>query len=120
MFPHLDAAAGVTWSDDAPLDLEHLERAPAAAGVLVLVHGGANIAEQVVWADDAPNLRLRLLDLIGGARRAAPELARWLGHGHLRFRYAVVRDGRRRMAAAERMKEEARRASLAGTRGRQA
>ncbi len=103
VFPHLDAANGVTWSDDAVLDLAHVEAAPSAPGVLVLVHGGAGVVEQALWAEATHNLRTRVIDLLSGGAQEAPQIAHWLERGHLRFRCAEVRDDARRCAVASRV-----------------
>jgi CBS domain-containing protein len=55
-FPHLDEATHLTWTDDAPLDLAHLDAVPDGPGLLQLVHGGAGLPERVVWVESCENL----------------------------------------------------------------
>lgn len=102
-FPHWDAELGVSWSDDTPLDVEHIARAPREPGVYVLVSGGAGKFELEVWADAANSLRIRLLELRGGAQE--PALAAVLAGGELRFRTAIVLDSVKRAAMVARLRE---------------
>lgn len=104
-FPHYDAAVGVTWSDDAPLALEHADLAPATAGLLAIVHGGIGRPEQVVWAEAADHLQRRICELAAGGG-VPPGLDGARERRELRFRCAEVVD------------PEARGRALAATRAR--
>ena len=89
-FPHFDVGAGVSFSDDVPLDSVHAARAPNAAGVVALVLGGATKSEHVMWAEACGNVRHRLDELLRRPIHEIPALAAALASGHLRFRAAVV------------------------------
>jgi len=92
-FPHLDAQTGLAWTDDWPLDLEHLEAAPDGPGLVVLTHGGAGVPERTVWAESCHNVYARLADIVSTPQTDHPGLAFWLGHGPLRFRAAYLPEG---------------------------
>jgi CBS domain-containing protein len=89
-FPHMDDRTGLAWTDDFPLELDHVEGAPDEAGILVLIQGGAGSTEQVVWAETAHNLRTRLIDVLSLPQ--APRLAKVLALRGLRFRAAATAD----------------------------
>jgi hypothetical protein len=91
-FPHFDVAAGVSWTDDAPLDLLHAEAAPNGPGVLALVYGRAGVAERVTWAESCSNVRSRIYALLKEPPFDMPALARAVAEGHLRFRAAWIAD----------------------------
>lgn len=102
-FPHYDQASGVSWTDDTELDLDHVGIAPDGPGVLVLVRGGREISEAVVWAEAAFNVRTRLYDILS-LPQDAPLLARMLRDDHhLRFRAASIQDPSVRMKVLERL-----------------
>jgi len=107
-FPHYDEDTGAIWTDARALEQDHVEAAPDAPGVLVLLHGGRNVPEIAVWAESTQNLRTRLLDLLSEPQSAAP-LARWIEGGGLRFRAAAVPDPERRKRLANLMMTRARR-----------
>jgi CBS domain-containing protein len=95
-FPHFDAAAGVSWTDDAPLELAQLDDAPNGPGVLALVYGRAGVAERVTWAESCANVRARLHALLQAPPLEAPALRCALAEGHLRFRAASIPDAAER------------------------
>jgi CBS domain-containing protein len=101
-FPHLDPQTGLVWTDDWPLDLEHLEAAPDGPGLVVLTHGGAGRPERTVWAESCHNVFARLADIVSTPRTDHPGLAFWLDRGPLRFRVAPLteHDWRRQPPAA--------------------
>ncbi|HMR77325.1 MAG TPA: CBS domain-containing protein [Polyangiaceae bacterium] len=102
-FPHYDKLHAVTWGNDELLDLEHVEAAPDRAGVLLLVAGGKDKTERVIWAESAYNVRTRLYDLLSRPQDDHPELANLLQRHHvgLRFRAtAIESEARRRSLAA--------------------
>jgi len=111
-FPHLDDALGVPFSDDAPLEAAHVERAPSAPGVLALVHGDAGLAERLVWAEAARDLQARLRGLLAGGLRAIPRLERFHEQRRLRFRCAIVADEEERREVADRLLARARRTDV--------
>ncbi len=108
-FPHYDSKAGVSWTDDTEMDLEHMGAAPDGPGVFVLVRGGRGVTETVVWAEAAYNVRTRLYDILSLPQDAAL-LARILREDHeLRFRAASVPDANRRMKMLEGLLSDAHR-----------
>jgi CBS domain-containing protein len=105
-FPHYDAATGAVWTDPCALDEAHIDTAPEGPGVIVLIHGGRNRPENVVWAGATHNLRTRLLDLLSEPQRT-PQLARFIEDGSLRFRASMVLNPARRKEVAEQILEAA-------------
>jgi CBS domain-containing protein len=89
-FPHWDAAAQSSWTDESPLDKEHVSEAPDAAGVIVLVRGLVGETDAVVWAEACANVRHRLVALTAPASSEEPALASLLKRHSLRFRTAAV------------------------------
>jgi hypothetical protein len=67
-FPHYDADTGAVWSDPRPLSEGELDEAPAGPGVLVLIEGGRNQPDRVVWAEATAKVRSRL-PLVARAHR---------------------------------------------------
>lgn len=106
-FPHYDRATGLSWTDDAQLDHEHVEVAPDGPGVLVLVHGGKQTRDRMVWAEGVNNVRTRVAELLSVPQSDSPLLARALELGGLRFRAALTRDPEVRQRAAEALQGEA-------------
>jgi hypothetical protein len=86
-FPHLDTELGVSWTDDIPLEADRVEAAPDEPGILLLVEGGKERSERVVWGEAARSVRSRLLDLVS-LPQSQPTLAAILTHRDLRFRAA--------------------------------
>jgi CBS domain-containing protein len=103
-FPHYDAVMGVSWSDMAPFDAEHVEAAPRDPGVFVLSMGGIRRPESDLWVEPAPALRTRLVELLGLPEGDVPGLARILARRDLRFRYATVADSALRESVARRLR----------------
>lgn len=91
-FPHWDAGTQSSWTDEWPLDEQHVSHAPDAPGVLVLVRGPVGEADVVVWVEACANLRSRLVGLTTLGSSAVPTLARLLERHDLRFRAAAVRN----------------------------
>jgi len=89
-FPHWEAATGSSWTDEWPLDQEHVEHAPDAAGVLVLVRSLVGEVDAVVWVEACANVRERVRALTTLAYSAEPPLARLLERHDLLFRAALV------------------------------
>lgn len=106
-FPHLDRETGLTWTDDFPLDLEHLDAAPDGPGLLVLIHGGASLRERVVWAEPCENVSTRLAGMLSTPQTEQPLLSWWLARRPLRFRAAAVADASTRRRAIEGFLREA-------------
>lgn len=112
-FPHWDKTHGVTWTDDTPLLTERLDAAPDSPGVLVLVRGGRGVAEQVVWAEAAHNVRTRLYDLLARPQSDQPLLERILLElDGLRFRATALDSLERRQSIAESVMSRALRARM--------
>jgi CBS domain-containing protein len=104
-FPHFDRETGLTWSDDAPFDLDHAQFAPDGPGVLVLRLGGPNLPESDVWVEATNNARARVHDLLSLPqvnRRLTALLQRF--PSDLRFRAAPDWDAEHRAMVAERIR----------------
>ena len=98
-FPHFDYPTGVAWSDDALLDLQHLNQVPDEPGILKLRVGGADGPETDVWVEPTANLRERvraILTLPQADRRLMHLLERY--GARLRYRAAAVSGQRREHA----------------------
>jgi CBS domain-containing protein len=106
-FPHYDGERGLVWTDDTPLEMDRIEAAPEAPGVLLLVQGGANVVDHIVWAEAARDLRRRLLDLLSMPQNGTPQLARILERQNVRFRAAAVDEPARAQAIAQAMASRA-------------
>jgi hypothetical protein len=89
-FPHTDRESGLSWTDETPLDAEHVPAAPAGPGVLVLYHGGVGVPERAVWAEAPEDLRQRLTEMLTVPQPAL--LAAWLEYDGIRFRATSVSD----------------------------
>ncbi|MBK7583936.1 MAG: CBS domain-containing protein [Myxococcales bacterium] len=107
-FPHWDKARGVSWTDDTLLELDRVGGAPNGPGVLVLIRGGRNLEERVVWAETAHNVRTRLHDLLSRPQDDQPLLRRIIElYSGLRFRAALVTLADQREAIAESLMAQA-------------
>ncbi|HJL18771.1 MAG TPA: CBS domain-containing protein [Sandaracinaceae bacterium LLY-WYZ-13_1] len=106
-FPHQDAA-GLSWSELHELDVEHSEAAPDGPGLFVLVYDEKGRPSVPVWAEQSPNVRTRLHQIIAGPQDDQPWLQRILEHdgAALRFRAASVPDPYARAKALERAQAE--------------
>ena len=100
-FPHFDAATGLRWTDDTPVELTRVEIAPNGPGLLVLVYGGAGMRERVVWAESCENVRTRLYQILEAPGAEQRLLSRALRLGQLRFRAAAAPDAAARERALE-------------------
>jgi len=89
-FPHLDRETGLSWTDDLPLELDEIHAAPDGPGVLVILHGGAGVAERVLWAESSESMRHRLKEMLTTVQPGL--LGAWLEHGGLRFHAASAPD----------------------------
>lgn len=98
-FPHFDNATRLTWSDDAECREDNVSSVPQVEGLLVLVLGGAQAAEKVVWAEACENIQQHLVRLLAQPEARMPHLGGVLRTGKLRFRYAAVADITRRMTS---------------------
>jgi len=104
-FPHLDRETGLSWTDDLPLDVDEIQAAPDGPGVLVLLYGGAGVAERVLWAESSQSIRERLTEMFTTAQPGL--LGAWLEHGGLRFRAASAPDPAERAEALSAILHEA-------------
>ena len=111
-FPHFDAETRLTWTDDVPLDLGHLDIAPDGPGLLQLVHGGAGLPERVVWVESCENVYTRLTDMLVEPQRDTPILAWWLAQKPLWFRAAAAADPVARRQALDTLRARARRVEV--------
>ena len=84
-FPHRDRETGLVWTDDAPLDLDHLESAPDGPGIVQIIHGGPEQTEAVVWIEACGNCYTRLTDMLAEPQADQPILSWWLRHEPLRL-----------------------------------
>jgi hypothetical protein len=86
-FPNVDRETGTLWTGDFTLQLDSvLAEAPDGPGVIVLLHGGRNAPEIIVWAEAVDDVSGRLLQLVSEPQ--PPALRRLLELGNLRFRVA--------------------------------
>lgn len=102
-FPHWDGELNVSWSDDTPLDLDHVARAPREPGVFVLVSGGVGAYETDVWSEASNGVRGRLAEIVTTPQQG-PGLAAVLASGALRYRTAIVLDSVKREAMVDRLR----------------
>lgn len=91
-FPHYDSRTGAVWSDPEFLDLEHVEAAPMAPGVFIILDGGANRPERVVWGEASENVRQRLIDYLSNPAFRPSTMTSWWGGTNLRFKSARSQD----------------------------
>ncbi len=89
-FSHYDEDTGLNWTDDTPLEIDRIEAAPDAPGVVAIVSGGAGVRERVVWAETTNNMRTRLIDMLSLPQNQYPALKYWLDQHPLRFRAAAA------------------------------
>lgn len=89
-FPHLDTSLGVSWSDDWPLDMAHVDRAPDGPGLLRLVRSRPGAPDRVVASEARHNVRTRLVDLLSLPQPELGPLVDELERGTLRFRAAAT------------------------------
>ena len=111
-FPHFDEETHLTWTDDVPLALDHLDAVPDGPGLLQLVHGGAGLPERVVWVESCENLYARLTDMLATPQEDEVVLAWWLAQSGMRFRTAAAADPAARRAALEVLRARARHVRL--------
>jgi len=87
------------WTDEEVLSETGLLAAPAEPGIVLLQRRRPERSEHatVVWAESAPNVRRRLLEIW---QEPPPRIARWVASGTLRFRAAATAAvGRRQILA---------------------
>lgn len=94
--PHYDPDTGASWSDDHVLSLEHLDEAPAEAGVFILIRGGMGVQETMEWVESADDMRARLRNILGMPHAQTAHLQRVLAYRELRFRTASIGDAAER------------------------
>jgi CBS domain-containing protein len=106
-FPLFDRTLGISWTDEAELAIDALERAPDGPGLFVLIDSAPLRRDWIAWIEAAPNVRTRLDELL-----SAPQSDVLLGRilaGKLRFRAAAVANEGDQRRALEKLKEAARR-----------
>ena len=106
VFPHYDAAVGVSWSDPRKLCFDRVEAAPESGGVIMLERNEPGHTGRTVWAEAAGNMRKRLIDMLSVPREQPPVLSHWLREGSLEFRTAGLNDAAARGEALERLREQ--------------
>jgi CBS domain-containing protein len=89
-FAHHDAQSGFAWTDEARLTFEHVDAAPASAGVFELVEAAAGQPNRVVWQEGTHDLRRRLRDMLTRPADAPPHLVAAVIGGQLWFRCAPI------------------------------
>jgi hypothetical protein len=95
-FPHLDAATGLIWTDDARLDADKVAVAPDSPGLIVLFHDAPGVPRRIVWVEEAESVHTRLVEMVSLPQKN-PELVFWLRQAKgLRFRAAAMSDPERR------------------------
>jgi CBS domain-containing protein len=107
-FPHWDESMEVSWTDEWPVDVDAVPRAPAGPGVIALVTGRLGERDAIVWVESSGSLPDRLRRLVTG-QDGEPELRKVLSQPGIRFRAALVRDeaARVRIVAVLRQRMEA-------------
>lgn len=85
--PDLPPMPQLTWTDEEVLTETGLLAAPAEPGIVLLQRRRPDRAgpATVVWAESAPNLRRRLLEIW---QEPPARIARWVERGELHFRAA--------------------------------
>lgn len=96
-FPHYDAKTGTVWSNDTALDWQHVEAAPEGPGVVLVIRGGVDMNETVVWGECSENLRSTVTSYLDAPAGSPGFLSYWRGKGTLRFRTANVEDADERV-----------------------
>lgn len=101
-FPHRDPALGVSWTNAATLDAEHVASAPTDGGVIVLAMGGVRRPDCDLWVEACSGMRGRLMELLEIPQ--SPALASVLARRDLRFRCAIIGDAAARDSIANRLR----------------
>jgi CBS domain-containing protein len=91
-FPHWDEATKASWSDDLPLDSEHVADVAAMPGVLTVLSFRPDSADKVLWVEPCADLRARVRALERTPREELPEAVRPIERSHLRVRVAAILD----------------------------
>lgn len=66
-FPHYDAVACVSWTNDLPLRVEALAHAPDGPGLLRLIRTRVGVRDRVFLSEATPNVRARVQELLQSA-----------------------------------------------------
>ena len=106
-FPHHDDDTGLTWSDALALQTEALAEAPAGPGLLLLIAGGVDRPEHLIWAEENLDVRARLHALLTLPGVRPPTVNDWFARGPIRFRCAHVGDPATRGRALDRVLDHA-------------
>ncbi len=91
-FPHWDEATKASWSDDLPLDGEHVADVAAMPGVLAVFSFRSGSADRVLWVEPCNDLRARVRALERTPREDLPEAVRPVERSQLRLRVAAILD----------------------------
>lgn len=101
-FPHYDNDWDIFWSDDMLIDSMSMDAVPNGPGVLALIRGGANRAENLVWAEAVNSLPSRISELNSRAEDLDPMLVRLMNdEPELRVRVAHVLSAPKRTEIAD-------------------
>jgi hypothetical protein len=95
-FPHWDASTETSWSDDAVLDEDHADSAPAGPGVLVISTSFVGESESVMWVESCEDVRARALAMVTWPTKQESPLVKVLARPGLRFRAARLADEAKR------------------------
>ena len=111
-FPHVDREVGAVFTDDRPLDPEHIGDTPHAAGIVLLLRGGAGRPERVAWVESTDDIKAWLMRFFSQPLSIGDGIARpALGGGGLRYRYTVLDEAATRERVAFRLRERAQHAA---------
>lgn len=106
-FAHWDKETGAAFSNDRPLDPDHIGGTPHAAGLVVIVRGGAGRPERVVWAETTLDIKHWLFVYFDASEGLCLSADLSAGGAALRYRYAQIDDWRVREEAAFSVRERA-------------
>ena len=88
-FRTYDSTTGATWSEEAPLTMDHVDAAPDGPGLLSLIRCQVGEPDRVVWSAASRNVRTRAIGILSGAEPTTLHLSEDLEAGRLRFRAAA-------------------------------
>ncbi len=91
-FPHYDKATGLVWTEDHELNGSEVEAAPDGPGVFLILQGGVDRPETIVWGESSDNVRDRLVKLFSEPQGGPLFSSYWAGREGVRFRAARLLD----------------------------
>ncbi len=87
-FRTYEPTTGTSWSEEATLSMENVERIPDGPGVISLVRSKPGERDRVVWSAGSRNVRTKAIGILSGAEPTLAHLDADLDAGALRFRVA--------------------------------